>query len=70
MDNTGTAQIIVLSSPVTAQYFSFQVTSSHTTGGDNYTGLSEVRFDTAIPETSSAALLGLGLVGLISRRRR
>ena len=69
MDNTGTAQTIVLSSPVTARYFSFAVTSSHTTSGDNYTGLSEVRFDT-VPETSSVALLGLGLVGLISRRRR
>ena len=69
MDNTGTAQTIDLSSPVTARYFAFAVTSSHTTTLDNYTCLSEVRFDT-IPETSSVALLGPGLVGFISRRRR
>jgi hypothetical protein len=48
----------------------FNITSNH---GDsnNFAGLSEVRFDgTAVPEPTTTALLGLGGLALILRRRK
>ena len=57
-------QVFALSG--TYQYIRLDITSNH---GGNRTGLSEVRF-TAVPESSSLALLGLGGFCLIKRRRR
>ena len=46
-----------------------QLTNLTTFGSTNYIGISELRFG-AIPEPSSAALLGLGALGLVFRRKR
>ena len=42
---------------------------NHSSGSDNIVGFSEIRF-TSVPEPSSAALLGLGGLALILRRRK
>ena len=53
---------------IVARYVLFDTVNTHFTGY-NRTGLSEVRF-IAIPEPSSTALLGLGALGLMLRRKR
>ena len=48
----------------------FNITTSHS-GDNGFAGLSEVRFDgTTVPEPSTTALLGLGGLALILRRRK
>ena len=47
----------------------FDITSNHSGGTTDQTGLSEVRF-AEVPEPSSLALLGLGGLLIASRRRR
>lgn len=56
--------------PFDAQFIKFDINSNH--GGDNnFYGLSEVQFDgVLVPESSTAALLGCGAIGLLLRRRR
>ncbi|MGB0992575.1 MAG: PEP-CTERM sorting domain-containing protein [Akkermansiaceae bacterium] len=61
---------------VDAQYVGLRIVSNYggqpgiTAGGDRY-GLGEVRFATeAVPEPSSTALLGLGGIALLLRRRK
>ncbi|MEO8353377.1 MAG: PEP-CTERM sorting domain-containing protein [Chthoniobacteraceae bacterium] len=53
---------------VPARYIRFDVTDSNTAFGQN-TGISEISFY-QIPEPSSLALLGMGVLGLSIRRRR
>lgn len=53
---------------VTARYVLFDTVDTHY-ASYNRTGLSEVRFIT-VPEPSSTALLGLGALGLMLRRKR
>lgn len=56
---------------ISAQYFAIDINTSH---GGNFVGLGEVQFfsATAIPEPSTAALLCIGLGGMLTlyRRRR
>ena len=61
--------------PFDARYVKFDIDSNH--GGDNnFYGLSEVQFDgvlaptTVIPEPSSTALLGLGILSIAFLRRK
>ena len=39
-------------------------------GDSDYVGLSEIRFSSAVPEPTTTALLGLGGLALILRRRK
>lgn len=54
-----------------ARLVRFNITTNH--GGDaDFSGLSKIRFDgvVAVPELSSAVLLGLGGLSILMRRRR
>jgi hypothetical protein len=51
--------------------FSFFVVSNDSGGGSGFLGISNAKVSTAtVPEPSAFALLGLGTVGLVARRRR
>lgn len=60
---------------VQAQYVKFLVTkvsggtAPFTAGNPNFLGLAELQAD-AVPEPATMALLGLGLVGLMARKRK
>ena len=65
--------------PITVQTFGFTAQTGVTDiridniinyGDPNYVGLSEIRFESSVPEPSTAILAGLGLAGLCLRRRR
>ena len=53
--------------PISARFFKIESTSNY--GDVNETGLSEIQFN-SVPEPSSTALLGLGGLALILRRRK
>jgi len=55
------------STPITAQYVRVEITDNQ--GGIDRVALGEVKF-VAVPEPSSAALLGLGGLALLLRRRK
>ena len=48
------AVIYMLTTPITAQYITFDITSNW---GDSFLGLSEVRFGETLPEPASLSLL-------------
>jgi len=64
--NQGTGGLVSLGSATTARYVLFNINTSH--GHVNRVGIGEIRF-TNIPEPSSLALLGLGSLLLLRRRR-
>ena len=55
---------------VSARYVLFEVNANHSGGADNLVAVAEVRFIDAVPEPSTTALLGLGGLALILRRRK
>jgi len=63
----GAPATLSLGSTINAQYVRVEMTDNQ--GGIDRVGLGEVRF-IAVPEPSSAALLGLGGLALILRRRK
>jgi hypothetical protein len=67
--NTYTGETFNAFTPFNARYIKFDIDSNH--GGDNnFYGLSEVKFDgTPVPEPSSLALLALGGLAIMRRRR-
>ena len=64
---TYTGEHFTLTPVAGVTHIRFQVDTA--TGG-SFTGLSELRFSEAIPEPSAAALLGLGGLALLRRRRK
>ncbi len=64
---TGNPATLSLGSTFTAQYVKVEITDNQ--GGIDRVALGEVKF-IAVPEPSSAALLGLGGLALILRRRK
>jgi hypothetical protein len=64
----GAGELLTYTS-VSARYVLFEVTDNHP-NGDQFVGMSEVRFIEAVPEPSTTALLGLGGLALILRRRK
>ena len=65
-----TFDLTALAAAGNVRLLKIDITSSH--GGDNgFAGLSEIRFDgEAVPEPATTALLGLGGLALILRRRK
>ncbi len=68
--STYTGEVFNTFTAFNARYIKLDINSNH--GGDNnFYGLSEVQFDgVLVPEASSIALLSLGGIGLLLRRRR
>jgi hypothetical protein len=67
VDSKGAGELLTYTS-VSARYVLFEVTANH--GDGSYVGMSEVRFISAVPEPTTTALLGLGGLALILRRRK
>jgi len=67
VDSKGAGELLTYTS-VSARYVLFEVNANH--GDGSYVGMSEVRFIEAVPEPSTTALLGLGGLALILRRRK
>jgi hypothetical protein len=73
-DGSGAANDVVALGGITARYIALEFTSklsgSTTAGANQRIGFAEVAFTRVVPEPSSTALLGLGGLALILRRRR
>lgn len=68
--NVEPVQVVEFSGPIAGiTHIAFDIISAHSGATNEYVGLSEVRFE-AVPEPTSLALLGLGGLMMIKRRRR